>query len=144
MIIKDCEAYDIDVLARTLYGEARGCAKAGRVAVACTVMNRAFRSAKTGGYWWGNTVGAVCRKPWQFSCWNPDDVNRKVIEKVSVAGNRLFAECVEIATQAVRLELADVTFGSCHYHTKWVTPAWSAGHAPVVTIGDHHFFNDIE
>jgi N-acetylmuramoyl-L-alanine amidase len=137
------EAHDIDVLARTLYGEARGEARPGRVAIACTVMNRVDRAATFGGYWWGDTVAEVCKKPWQFSCWNQGDPNRDVIEGVVAEGNGLFAECIEIATQAVRLELCDVTFGACHYHSKWVMPSWSADHAPVVTIGGHHFFNDI-
>ena len=57
---------DIDTLARTLFGEARGELYGGRVAVANVIINRAASQVT----WWGNTVEEVCRKPKQFSCWD--------------------------------------------------------------------------
>lgn len=133
------EAEDIDVLARTLYGEARGESRAGRVAVANVVINRALR-----GGWWGETVAEVCRKKWQFSCWNKGDPNRAIVKKVKVRGNPLFRECIEIATQAVRLKLPDSTFGSYWYHARGVSPEWAFGHAPVCSIGGHDFYDSID
>lgn len=63
-------AGDIDILARTIYGEARGEPWEGKIAVAWVVRNRAER-----GGWWGDTIREVCLKPWQFSCWNETDPN---------------------------------------------------------------------
>ena len=37
--------HDIDILARTIYGEARGEKTAGKKAVACVIMNR-YKSKK--------------------------------------------------------------------------------------------------
>ena len=78
---------DIDTLARTIYGEARGEDRQSKIAVACVILNR-VQQRKQCGY--RNidgrkipTIAATCLKPWQFSCWNEKDPNRKVILKVS-------------------------------------------------------------
>ena len=62
-----------EVLARTLYGEARGEGLPGIEAVACVILNRVAFAKARGRYWWGNTVSQVCLKPGQFSCWNAGD-----------------------------------------------------------------------
>jgi len=52
---------DIDVLARTLWGEARGEGPAGQVAVAWTIRNRVNDGrAKS---WWGEGYTGVCKAP---------------------------------------------------------------------------------
>ena len=57
---------DADILARTIWGEARGEGKGGMEAVALVVLNRLDVSNQKGGYWWGNTLLDICRKPYQF------------------------------------------------------------------------------
>ena len=64
---------DRDILARTLWGEARGEGAAGQIAVAWTIRNRVF-DGKTNS-WWGEGYAGVCQKPYQFSCWNKTDPN---------------------------------------------------------------------
>ena len=59
---------DRDILARTLWGEARGEGPAGQIAVAWTIRNRVFDGKEKS--WWGEGYAGVCQKPWQFSCWN--------------------------------------------------------------------------
>lgn len=133
-----------DTLARTLYGEARGETMAGKEAVACVVMNRVKRSRqRPQGYWWGNGVEEVCRKPWQFSCWNAEDPNRAKIEAVTEA-NRVFAACLKVARRAVANEIEDTTQGSTHYHAKGIVPPWARKRTPAADIGDHLFYNDVE
>ena len=44
---------DIDVLARTIYGEARGESISGQGAIASVVLNRVAFSKRRGRYWWG-------------------------------------------------------------------------------------------
>ncbi|VVO24210.1 hypothetical protein PS723_04459 [Pseudomonas fluorescens] len=62
-----------DILARTLWGEARGEGLAGQIAVAWTIRNRVNDGkAKS---WWGEGYAGVCLKAWQFSCWNKNDPN---------------------------------------------------------------------
>ena len=72
---------DVDALARTVFGEARGECLSGQEAVASVILNRVAFSGRRGGYWWGNTVYEVCHKPWQFSCWNQNDPNRRLLEQ---------------------------------------------------------------
>jgi len=133
----------VDVLARTVYGEARGESVRGREAVACVVMNRVARAAAQGGWWWGSTVAEVCRRPWQFSCWNADDPNRSAIERADEK-DREFAVCLRIARRAVAGALADQTRGATHYHAHGATPPWAAGREPSAVIGRHKFYNDVE
>mgnify|MGYP000500045909 CR=1 FL=1 len=47
------------ILARTLFGEARGQSVRGKEAVAAVVINRVNRAIERKGYWWGNDVSAV-------------------------------------------------------------------------------------
>lgn len=136
----------IDTLARTIYGEARGETTEGREAVANVVINRIrFAQARQGGrYWWGNTFEFVCRKPWQFSCWNDDDPNREKLMLVQ-AENDVFAECLEVARRAVDGELRDNTEGATHYHvTSMPFPhSWGKPIDPHLTIGRHVFYKGI-
>ena len=64
---------DRDILARTLWGEARGESLAGQIAVAWTIRNR-VKDGKDKS-WWGEGYASVCQKPYQFSCWNRNDPN---------------------------------------------------------------------
>ncbi len=129
----------IDILARTLWGEARGEIPAGRQGVANVILNRV---AKNKPKRFGATVEGVCLKPLQFSCWNEGDPNKTKLLEVTDS-NRHFRECLELAHAAVNGLLADNTRGSDHYHTADVAPTWSRGRVPAVEIGNHRFFNDI-
>lgn len=138
-----CDDEAVEVLARTLYGEARGETLRGQEAVAAAILNRVKRARARGGYWWGDTVIEVCRRPHQFSCWNEDDPNRAKLEAVR-PGNKIFDACLRIARRAVAGTLDDPTLGSTHYHTAEVRPAWARRRAPAVVIGHHLFYNDVE
>ncbi len=136
-------ARTVDILARTIYGEARGELVRGREAVAAVIMNRVRLARQRQGYWWGASVEAVCTKPWQFSCWNAGDPNR---DKLLAVGpeNRAFQSCLRVARRAVEGRLIDPTGGATHYHARRVSPPWARGRAPSAEIGQHRFYNDIE
>lgn len=123
-----------EVIARTLWGEARGEGIAGMAAVAGVIANRA-RNPR----WWGRDAAGVCLKPQQFSCWNASDPNRPKLLAVG-PDDPLFAAALAIADEALAGRLRDVTNGADHYHTTGVAPGWSAGKTPVTTIGVHRFF----
>lgn len=127
-----------DILARTLWGEARGEPVRGIEAVAAVVMNR----VRHGG-WWGNSVETVCRKPMQFSCWNPTDPNRAKLERVNEE-DRIFRVCIRVARRAIAGSVDDPTRGATHYHIRGLLPAWAHGHEPSSEIGNHLFYNDVE
>lgn len=128
---------DVDVTARTLYGEARGQPLDGIIAVASVIVNRARRGM------YGDGPAGVCLRPWQFSCWNPRDPNRVIIERMQ-PGNFVFDVCRLVGSLVIRGLLPDPTGGATHYHTKGVAPDWSRGKTPSAVIGDHLFFNDID
>lgn len=132
-----------DVLARTMWAEARGepDADAGMRAVAHVVLNR--RDAQR---WWGHSVEAVCTKPSQFSCWNEGDPNRRQLLAVR-RGDALFDLALAIAEWLLTLDAgerirSDTTGGATHYHATSMAhlPNWAVGQAPVRTIGHHAFY----
>lgn len=133
----------IDTLARTLWGEARGEPVRGIEAVAAVIVNRVRLARARGGFWWGDSVVAVCRKPYQFSCWNADDPNRPKLLAVKET-DPVFAICLRIARRAVSGAPPDPTDGCTHYHARSVHPAWARGLAPKAEIGTHLFYDDVE
>lgn len=132
-----------DILAKTIYGEARGETISGQEAVANVVLNRLKFSQKRKRYWWGNTIAEICQKSRQFSCWNTDDPNYQIILRVN-DDNPIYLVCKRIAQRAIAGLLKDNTHQATHYHTKYVRPAWSIGKIPCAEIGAHIFYNDVE
>ncbi|WP_417625332.1 cell wall hydrolase [Paremcibacter congregatus] len=133
---------ETEILARTLYGEARGEELAGIEAVASVILNRVAFARKRGRYWWGSDVKGVCLKPAQFSCWNANDPNRKKLLALSPR-DPAYRLCKRIAHRAVAGDLCDQTDGATHYHTVAVDPYWARGHVPVAEIGNHLFYRGI-
>lgn len=129
----------VDILARTIYGEARGEGKGGMEAVANVIMNRVAIAQAHKGYWWGNDIFEVCRKPYQFSCWNTGDANFGKIVSVT-PDDPVFMTCVRVARRAVLGFLKDGTNGATHYHARGVFPAWADGRKPCAVIGRHIFY----
>jgi N-acetylmuramoyl-L-alanine amidase len=159
--LRGVRSADVWDLARTIYGEARGSTQGDRVAVGWVVRNRLARPG-----WWSrqrdddipdDTIQAVCREPMQFSCWNPTDPNRKILDTIPLPvapgdpvdglhralADRAFRACLLSAIAVLDGTETDPTSGSCHYHTTGVAPPWSRGRRPVAHIGSHLFFNDI-
>lgn len=130
---------DLDITARTIYGEARGEYRridgglGALIAVGNVIHNRALFGR------FGKGHAGVCLKPFQFSCWNKDDPNRNVIEQVTL-DDGLFKLCREVAEGVISEKWPDLTRGSDHYHTRDVYPYWSAKKQPEATIGRHHFY----
>jgi len=133
----------VDTLARTLWGEARGEPVRGIEAVAAVVVNRVAVAARHSGFWWGDSIIAVCRKPYQFSCWNADDPNYPKLLAVK-PGEPVFDTCLRIARRAVSGLLPDPTGGATHYHARSVHPSWALGHVPCAEIGTHLFYKNVE
>lgn len=131
---------DQDVLARTLWGEARGEDCFGRHMVANVIMNRVKHPC-----WWGSDVKGVCLKRYQFSCWLGSDPNRAKLLAVTTV-DPVFRECLEIAASAIAGRLEDLTKGSTHYAnvvllTRLGTlPEWANAGNFRTRHGHHDFF----
>lgn len=130
---------DIMVLAQTLYGETRGESYRGKACVASVILNRA-RDKR-----WPNTVALVCKQPWQFSCWNANDPNKPIIEKLGLkdlSSNRAFRQCYAVAVSVLEGLVPDLTGGANHYfNPKVVDPPWAKGKTPTHVEGNHTFLN---
>lgn len=143
-IVNPASSEDIDILARTIWGEARNEGYKGMQAVANVVINRLQKARSSSAFArrFGRTVKEICLKPKQFSAWNRNDPNRPRMIAVTVA-DPAFRMALGIAENAVMGRLPDITSGSDHYHTPAVKPSWSEGVEPVAVIGGHKFFNNI-
>ena len=140
-------AIDISTAARTLWGECEGEPQAGKEAVAWVMRNRVERPG-----WWSrekgddiadDTIQAVCRDPWQFSCWKDQKRREKML--ALTVDNEAFRQCL-IAVAAVFGDLiADPTGGACHYHAVWMDPypAWTAKMQRTTKIGNHIFYVEL-
>lgn len=129
---------DVGIVARTLWGEARGEGREGMLAVACVILNRANSETTT---WWGTNVRSVCLKRYQFSCWNFGDPNRAKLLEVS-NGDPAFTEALDIAADAIMGNIDDITNGANSYFDKRMAnpPVWSEGEMPTAVIGNHQFY----
>lgn len=135
----------IDILARTLYGEARSESERGKQAVANVIVNRANLARSNSRYAtrFGTGIVGVCKKPSQFSCWNRSDPNYKIITSVTMATAK-FRECVAIAAKAVNNQLPDIVGGAVFYHTKAIKPSWSKNVSPAYTVDSHVFYTQTQ
>lgn len=138
---------DESILARTIYGEARGEGLEGMEAVALVVMNRVKARKWFTGYVMQNgqkipSVAQTCLKRAQFSCWNKNDPNYAILQKIT-AENPKFRECLIIAKRALEGKLQDFTNGALYYHTKQIKPQWAKGKSPCYEVKNHLFYNDV-
>jgi N-acetylmuramoyl-L-alanine amidase len=140
---QDKHFYNLDVLARTIYGEARSefsqpeGGLSALVAIANVVMNRTRAPQR-----FGKTLSEVCLKPYQFSCWNMKDPNYQIISSVQSGDNPVFDLCWHVAENVYQKKWPDLTQGSDHYYASWLSypPAWAKGIKPNARIGQHLFF----
>lgn len=128
-----------DVLARTIWGEARGEGERGMLAVANVVLNRAAQPS-----WWGTSIISVCLKRWQFSCWNTNDPNLEKLKNVSETDPQ-FKQAMTITQQVIAGTTEDITNGATHYFYSKMPkpPRWAQGKKPCAVIGNHLFFKNI-
>lgn len=130
----------IEVLALTIYGEARGENPLGQIAIGCVIRNRVQKISYT------TTYKKICLKPKQFSCWNENDSNYLVLIGLAVQEEwkePVLLQCKFIASGIYNGKLLDVTGGADHYMTtklyKEHPPIWSNKMKVTRVIGNHTF-----
>lgn len=142
---------DIDTLARTIFGEQRGGGKLGMQSVANVVLNRVAMAqnyvdnhAHRHPLFGDGTISLCCKMPYQFSCWNKNDVNLEIITKVDDS-NPVFADAIQVASDVINGVLGDITDGATHYYSMKLSnsPGWAIGKDPCQVIAGQYFFNNI-
>lgn len=134
---------DLEALALTIYGEARGEPIEGQIAVASVIRNRI--TDKTSYY-------QVCLAKNQFSCWNPQDPNKVILDEMiqqMIAGQVIndlqFNQCLWIAQGTIKGSLMDNTKGAKNYLTSRLydstSVSWAKNPIHPIKIGNQVFFN---
>ena len=139
---------DIEVLALTLMGEARGEPIEGQVAVASVIRNRLIgMPSKYKSY------HDVCLEPNQFSCWSSNDTNYGMLIDLCeqlIAGHTLtdpvIQQCFTLARGIIDNSIMDNTKRCMFYLANWViyqdkTPNWAKSRRNEVVKGNQTFFN---
>lgn len=139
---------DIDVLARTIWGEARGEGEAGQIAVGWCIRNRVEIDLRNDGKpdWWGEGYEGVCKAKWQFSCWNLNDPNSAYLRGEKTIPAAQYVRCREVALAVIDGHRPDPTGQATHYYNPKAvtrTPAWAPVSTFTVKIGAHLFFKDV-
>jgi N-acetylmuramoyl-L-alanine amidase len=155
---------DVEILARTVFGEARGESLAGMIAVAFTVLHRARiargwieQHGTPHPHFGDGTIKSACLAPDQYSCWNA----LTTLQRADL-GARLdsaeFQISLYVALGVVNRLLSDALPESTHYYNPqklasfptWVTGRPAVNGKPAVkaarklgTIGNHIFCGDV-
>jgi spore germination cell wall hydrolase CwlJ-like protein len=119
-----------DLIARTIWGEARNQSFQGKVAIAEVILTR-MRAL-------GCSAEKVIKAKKQFSCWNPRDPNRRKMLRLKKDSSGYLN-----AMKALEAALAgsdSKARGASHYHTNKVKPKWANGQKAVASIGHHRFY----
>jgi N-acetylmuramoyl-L-alanine amidase len=129
----------VDVVARTAWGEARGCGMSGMQAVINVIQNRAKHPR-----WWGGDMISVCTEPYQFSCRNQDDPNAVRLMTVT-RSDPWFTIALSLAQRAADGKLPDITNGADSYYARSLpTPPGWAARAQTVYSDRCHIFCCVE
>jgi spore germination cell wall hydrolase CwlJ-like protein len=135
-------------LATMVYGEARGEAERGMVAVAYTAVNRAAKK----------TVCNVVLSPKQYSVFNDNPALRAAAmslhlepKQKNVIDKAGWDQAVKVAQDVMRKQVPDPTEGATHYLADkvmrakgYVYPRWSKEYKMVVVIDNHKFYKPID
>lgn len=140
-------AIDLDTMALTVWAEARGELPPGQKAVAWVIRNR-WENPR----WWSrqrgdgipdDTIAAVCRDPYQFSCWNSGDPQSKRLKDPATL-NLADVQDIRVLCEKVLSESPDddPTHHADHYCTRFVAhkTKWAKTRTPVAKIGSHWFY----
>lgn len=135
------ELSELELMTLCIYGEARNQGLDGMLAVASVILNRSKKPS-----WWGHDIKSVILKPWQFSCLNENDPNRKTLENIaadfqdSLKRLNILRHCYWIARGLLEGFLSSNVGGATHYHTRQVKPDWKEKLQKIAQIGDHIFY----
>jgi N-acetylmuramoyl-L-alanine amidase len=135
------------ILALTIYGEARGESTEGKIAVGSVILERVDHRD-----WDGKTIQEVCFKPWQFSCYNERDPNYGKLLNIAeqwdeaMATNKALNDCFSVALGLIEGNIPRTPEIAATHCCQYATPkgaesvTWDDKMKVVATIGNHVFF----
>ena len=133
-----------EVVARTIWGEARSEGRVGMAAVAAVIRNRA-RDGRS--YFGGSTPRGVALAQFQFSVWNVDDANRRAALSVAQSDPHMVA-ALDLYDRVIVAgrndEVPERVRTATHYLVSGTKAFWT--NAPGVTrlgdVGKHRFYRE--
>ncbi|MCK9993653.1 MAG: hypothetical protein Dbin4_02173 [Alphaproteobacteria bacterium] len=138
--------FDMETLARTIWGEARGESLEGQAAVGWVMRNRVLaaqafivRHKRAHPLFGDGTLVGACRAPWQFSAWNPGDANALKLMRTGF-DDAAYCQAFAIGAQIWGGSIKDPTGGATHYHHHAIEPSWAKAMKPTALIGAHMFY----
>lgn len=131
----DLTPQQLDVLARTVLGEARGEGQMGMEAVAHVLANR----ANSGQF--PSDPAQVALQPNQFSAWNTGAGGNN--PQQFSTGSPLYQTAQQVIQNVFGGSSPDPTNGALFYHNPSVNPSWanSVNQHGTTQIGNHIFYN---
>jgi spore germination cell wall hydrolase CwlJ-like protein len=138
---------DRQILALTLYGEARGESAEGKIAVGSVILERVDHRA-----WDGKTIQEVCLKKYQFSCFNAGDPNLGKLTAIAenwdaaMATDPALNDCYGIACGLIDGRIPRTPEIAAAHCCQYLTPAarksadWWKSMNMVARVGGHEFY----
>jgi spore germination cell wall hydrolase CwlJ-like protein len=135
------------VLALTIYGEARGESTEGKIAVGSVILERVDHRD-----WDGKTIKEVCFKMWQFSCYLENDPNYGKLLNIAEQWNESMTTntalndcfCISLGLISGNIDRTPEIAAAhcCQYATAKGAEnvTWDDKMKVVATIGHHIFF----
>jgi N-acetylmuramoyl-L-alanine amidase len=136
---------DEHLLALCMYGEARNQGLDGMLAVGSVVINRVTKNG-----WFGKGIRGVVLKPLQFSCFNENDPNFKILAFIAddfmdeISKDHVLNSAYWVSMGIHDGYLRSNVQRATHYHTVSVSPSWAQSMARVCQIKDHIFYEEPE
>jgi spore germination cell wall hydrolase CwlJ-like protein len=121
----------MDLIIRTMHGEAGNQREPGQLAIAAAIRNRVLS-----GNFGGRTVEGVIFQPAQFTAWERRGTRRQMEELDP--NSALYQRYRRLVERAYAGE--DPTGGATHYYNPDLVPRPNWANGPGLRIGDHLFY----
>lgn len=134
-------AFDREIAAATVFGEASNQGYSGQLAVAWVIRNRRDSGR------WGHTLAHVCLAYEQFSSWNGDRQSRANILRAADApdSDAIILDCLKAVDAATSGSGIDPTGGAMFYYADSIAaPSWTVGATFTVQIGNQRFYKGVK